>query len=341
MQEDPALPQELFDLTINHCARRLFSHLRIGPLDEAHSLDKFPQLLENSPTFAARVTSLHLCTNWILDESQSGEFLSPLVALTRLCITSGGLNWDEISAPLPSSIQLTLMRPNFTCLEVRHTFRIIFESEDTNDPDAAVSAGAGSSPTQLDHLSLSLDMHSLGVLARRILLPEFPLNLSSLRSLSYGVYLHSLAYDGDEFEDAVLSDLLRASASSLRSLQLKNCEEFPATGMLNLSELAALQTLSLEIWLDISPTEDLHLLSLAHFIFSPRQQALNLFFNIYTQHARLRAVQLLAAADRALVAFPFIASTCPGVVAHEMPLLLNRLRPGALLVLQSSRVPNT
>ncbi|KAF7346779.1 hypothetical protein MSAN_01816400 [Mycena sanguinolenta] len=397
MQEDPILPQELFDIIINHCgletrrscalvsskfyeSARLFSHIRVLPLDKDHNLNEFQRLLESSPTLAARVTFLHISVhstgnhNW-MDESQSGEFLSLLVSLNRLCIT-GSFDWDELSASFRRSIQLTLSRPTLTCLKVRHirdlpftlwmhspalrslTLEgVSFELEPQNNADAAVAV---TPRTQLEHLCLWLDLIAFEIIAPRILLPESPLDISRLRFLTYATFGRSLTYGGDKFEDSVLiQGLLHASASSLQSFHLRNCEEFPATGMLNLAELTDLQKLSLQIWLDVAPTRDLRLLSLGHLAFSPRQQALHLFFDLHTRHSCSSVAQLLSSADGALAVLPFVASVTitmfpwntdlvqqtlidmSGVVADAMPLLVNRLGREKLLALQSPRVPNT
>ncbi|KAJ7259150.1 hypothetical protein B0H12DRAFT_1322483 [Mycena haematopus] len=239
------------------------------------------------------------------------------------------------------------MRPNFTCLEVQRTFRlpitllarcpalrsltlkaVLFASDNSN---TAVSAYAGSYPTRLEHLSLS----SLKVIAQRILLPGFPLDISALRSLCYKLPTR-LSVESAIFAAQRLGEI------DWYARPKRACR--PADTLF-------------EIHLDVAPTKILRLLSLGHLIFSPRQQALNLFFSIYTQRARRHVVQLLAAADRAL---PFIASVTvmlhrgsfvpselphekrvdvSGVVAREMPLLVNRFRPGALLVSQARRVP--
>ncbi|KAJ6454186.1 hypothetical protein C8R45DRAFT_1038316 [Mycena sanguinolenta] len=397
MKEDPVFPQELLDIIVNHCdletrrscalvsstfyeSAHLFSHIRIGPLDKDHSLNRFQQLLENSPTFAVRVASLHISANstggpsW-MDESQSGEFLSLLISLNRLRI-EGGFYWDELSASFRGSVQLTLSRPTLTYLEVcdirelpitlcmhspaLRSLTLEGVSFKAEPPNSAGTAVAASPRTQLEHLCLWLDLTAFEIIAPQILLPGSPLDISRLRSLTYGIFMRSFTYGGEKFEDRVLiQGLLRASASSLQFFQLKNCEEFPATGVLDLTELADLQTLSLEIWLDVAPTRDLRLLSLGHLIFSPRQRAFSLVFDLHTKHTRSQVVQLLASADSALAALSFIASVtitlCPwktelvqetiidvsGVVADAMPLLVNRLGREKLLVLQSPRVPNT
>jgi hypothetical protein len=81
MSEAPALPQELFDLIIDHlfddveslraCAlvssnflpssrAHIFSHLKVGPIDHEHSIDELREILARSPYLVTRVQSFHL-----------------------------------------------------------------------------------------------------------------------------------------------------------------------------------------------------------------------------------------------------------------------------------------
>lgn len=279
MEEGPALPQELFDLIIDHlfddlaalrsCAlvsssflpysrARIFSHLRVGPLDREnlrvgpldgeHSIDELHKLLGGLPSLAAHVESLHLWDNimrrhsWIEAYPDSSthsvaNFSSLLVSLKRLAVTieSGFVHWANLSAALRTSLPATLALPTLTCVELTGLYGlpftllaycpalrsvmlkwVTFDERDNLDFAVTLAACAGSPPTQLEHLDLDLDERVLDLFSRWVLLPESPLDITGLRSLSCTV-------DG-RFDHLIIQRLLGASAQSLQRLRLKNGE---------------------------------------------------------------------------------------------------------------------
>ncbi|KAF8217424.1 hypothetical protein K438DRAFT_1794999 [Mycena galopus ATCC 62051] len=396
MQKGPVFPQELFDLTIDQCDdfetlrscalvsssfrdhARVFSHVRIGPLDKEHTVAQLQELLENSPSFAAGVKSLHLWdrTEGWMATALPGRFLSLLTSLTRLHISS---TFDLIDAyPLCKSIRMVLSRPTLTCLELTDITLPItllancpglrslkldwvsFGSNSHDNLDASIAACMDSCQAQLEDLSCSLHSDTFSVLGRWILHPKSPLKISCLRSFVCSVH--------DARANLVIQHFLGASALSLQHLGLKNGHHLSTTSILDLHELTALRTLSLEIWLDIVPPAQhlrlLSVLSLGNLVFPPLQQRLALVLTLHTNNGRREVVQLLAATDHVLAALPFITDISvtlqprhvpldePQVVqkerlkdvsaafVQEMPSLLDRLAgKGTLRILRSPRLP--
>ncbi|KAF8193262.1 hypothetical protein K438DRAFT_1829377 [Mycena galopus ATCC 62051] len=350
----PAFPQELFDFiidfltddleTLRSCAlvasrfyrrARVFSHLRIGPLDQKHTITDLHKLLEGSASFAAGVKSLHLWDDmaddsWMIRASSepaqdlaSGKILPVLVSLTRLCITINigqSISWVNISSSLRNSIRLTLTRPNFTCLELTRVqslpFMLLAQCPALRsltlkwvsfNPHFAVATCAGSRPTQLEHLSLSLEGSSLDLLVHWILLPKSRIDISSLRSLSCTIALPR--------NDGLIQRLLAASAPSLQRLCLKNWENFPDATTLDLHKLAHLQTLDLRLCLDIAiaaislgtyPRElEERMLSLRNIVFPPLQKTLSVDVVLYAELVRPKAMSQLVSVPATL---PFTTS---------------------------------
>jgi hypothetical protein len=168
---------------------RVFSHLRVHySLDKEHAAE-LHQLLEDSPSFAARGESLHVCGNYagiIGADTDSAQISSLLGSLTRLEITiKRGIRWTSIPVPLRNSIQGTLARTTFTCLELNYVYDlpfivliaclalrsvalrgVSFDKRDTSD-----SAIATSPPVRLAHVDLALGTSQLDLYLRWILLP--------------------------------------------------------------------------------------------------------------------------------------------------------------------------
>ncbi|KAF8206080.1 hypothetical protein K438DRAFT_1817804 [Mycena galopus ATCC 62051] len=392
-KEDLTFPPELFDLIFDHCDlktrracalvsssfrghARVSSHVRVDPLNEGHSAAKFHKFLEDSPSFAAGIKSLHLSERLHLanKETESGKLLTLLVSLKRLHISTTVI-WDDTD-PLSESIRLALTRPNLTHLELTNIpylsihllahfpalrsltlDRIYFKFNTGHDFEAAATACVGSCPARLEHLSCAINARSFDLLVRWILLPQSPLDISRLRSLVCRV--------DRPCDEVGIQRLLRASAPSLRSLRLESCENFSKATTLDLNQLARLHTLSMEIYVDtITPAQNVRLLSLGNIIFPPLQQALAIDFTLYTNHGLRAVIELLADADHALAALPFIASVTvtwlrqeipfeqprdkrekpqdvTAAFVQEMSLLVKRLAgQGSLLVLQSRWVPD-
>ncbi|KAJ7204555.1 hypothetical protein B0H12DRAFT_1243632 [Mycena haematopus] len=369
MEPGSIFPQEIFDIIIDFCEdfetlrscalvsasfyhrTRLFCRIRVGPLDEEHTIEALEQFLEDSPSSAACVKSLHLWdrdNSW-MSETSSARFLSLLVSVTDIRM-SGSFSFDWVDAiPLCRSIRLALTRPTLTSLELTgfHCIPLTvlahcpalrsltltwvrFDPNNHNNFDAAVAACADSSPAQLEALSCALEPYTFALLVRWILRPQSTLNVSCLHSLVYTAHkLH---------ETAVIQRLLDASAQSLRHLRLNNVV-FPPTHVLDLSQIAHLHLLSVGISQGIAPPS----------------RVLNLDLAVYTWDVHRDVVPLLADVDGALAAFTFIKNvtilislTDPelrgsklvdvsGIFMQEMPLLAECLaKRGNRLVVQQS-----
>ncbi|KAJ7512929.1 hypothetical protein B0H11DRAFT_13225 [Mycena galericulata] len=340
-EEGPALPQELFDLILDHlwddletlssCAlvssnflpssrAHIFSHIRVGPLDREslrlgpldgeHAIDDLYGMLAGLPSLAARVESLHLWDNimrrhsWIeafpyTSTSSMVQLSSLLVSLSRLSITieSGFVHWANISDAVRASIPLTLALPTLTCVELTGLYGVpftilahcpalravtlkwvTFDERDNHDFSATLAACASSPPTQLEHLDLDLDTRVLVLLSRWILLPESPLDITRLHSLTCTV-------DRAGFDHLRIQRLLNACAPSLQRLRLKN-----VSGTFDLHECAQLKTLTF----DVGHPIELRVRWLAdNVVFPPpTTQALGLVFRLTTRSARPEIVQL-------------------------------------------------
>ncbi|KAJ7136654.1 hypothetical protein C8R44DRAFT_360856 [Mycena epipterygia] len=160
MQAGPVLPQELFDLVIDHlfddleslraCAvvsssflhssrPHIFANLRIGPQDREHSIDELHAIFAKFPFLAARVQSVHIWDNIMRRHSWIGEyptsvapgvaqFSRALVSLQRFSITieSGCVHWANISEALRESIHHTLTMQTLTCLDLTGIYGLPF-----------------------------------------------------------------------------------------------------------------------------------------------------------------------------------------------------------------------
>ncbi|KAF8143606.1 hypothetical protein K438DRAFT_2029534 [Mycena galopus ATCC 62051] len=386
MKEDPVFPQELFDLvidftddteTLRSCAlvsssfytsAHLFSCLRVGPLDEEHNIDKLHELLERSPSLAARVKSLHLWDNVLergglwMDNADSARFLALLPSLTRLSITClGGFQWTTISGALRDSIQLTLAQSAFTCLELAQvsnlkltllsrcpalrslTLRwVTFDT--TENFDSAIHRCAGSQPARLEHLVLKVRAEALGMIARWILSPKSSLDISRLQSLECSVH------------DFLPIQRLVDEARGLQRLRLLDYDNVQDTHTLDLHEHPQLHTLSLSMWVpSVDGPHWQRLLSLGNVVFTPRQQTLTLLLDVTTEAVREGLVRLFVGTDSALAALPFLTNVTVNFLiwepedgrgyklvdvsdefVREMPLLANSLQGrGAFRALES------
>ncbi|KAJ7785346.1 hypothetical protein DFH07DRAFT_948428 [Mycena maculata] len=345
----------------------IFSHLRIGPIDPEQSIRELHELLRKLPSLANRVESLHLWDNtmrprsWIEEYPDSSvpsvaQLSNLLVSLARLSITieSSFVHWANISSTLRSSIRFMVALQTLTSLQLTGLYGlpftllahcpalrsvtlkwVTFDERDNLDFAKTLAACAGSPPTQLEDLSIDLDTRVLGLLARWILLPQSPIDITRLRSLSCTV-------DG-RFDHLAIQRLLNACAPSLQRLRLKN-----VAGTLDLRNLAQLHTLCLEV---APPLESRVVWFMDNIVFPPPQQALGLVLRVATPSA----VQLVWA-DRALALFPCITSVTAifetideearerdlvdvsGAFVHRMPSVANRLAGrGPLRVLRSPR----
>ncbi|KAJ7701198.1 hypothetical protein B0H17DRAFT_1046190 [Mycena rosella] len=296
MDQGPVLPQELFDLVIDHllddleslrvCAvvsssflhssrMHLFSHLKVGPFDQEHCIDELHEILTKSPVLAARVQSLHLWDHimrrqsWFVKYPQLapgvGHLSRTLPSLQRFCITveAGFVHWANISDALRTAVCYTVTLPTLTCLELTGLYGlpftllancpalrsvtlkwVTFDERDNLDFAVTVAACAGSPPTQLERLSIDLDTRVFVLLARWILLPQSPLDITRLTSFAC-----TLDHKLDHFK---VQDLLDVCAPTLEHFQLKNIR-----GPLDLSAAARLRTLRLHTadlpWLPSPP----------------------------------------------------------------------------------------
>ncbi|KAJ7247170.1 hypothetical protein B0H12DRAFT_1073003 [Mycena haematopus] len=366
---DMRLPQELADVIVDFvdeledlrsCA------LRIGRPGEKPDITQLCELLEGSPSFAARVKSIRL---WDLEgykdpgqrcwiaKADLSRLLS-LVSLTRLCIAAS-LHWPTVSVVNRHSIQVIL--PALTSLDLRGVAglpltvlshcssalrSLLIESVYfANDSNSTPPAYMGSA-IQLEHLTLGLILDFLDSFVHWILSPESPFDISCLRSLECSVY--------DPDDHIPIQLLLDASASSLQHLCLSHTETFSETASLDLRALVHLHTLSLVMW----PTSPR--LPLSNLVF-PQQQALALLLTIHIIHTddqHSEFVRHLADANRTLAALPFKTVTITFFlwsrddqwekkvidVSDEftpvMPMLASRLGgAGALRILKSLPVP--
>ncbi|KAJ6472092.1 hypothetical protein C8R45DRAFT_1217996 [Mycena sanguinolenta] len=407
MDTGPVFPQELFDTVIDHLAddsltlracalvstgfharARTFYRLRFGRLDENRTPTKLYELLESSPSFAASVRSLLIrerffgangvrWTMMLASPSPADQCLALLASLTRLCIGLAAdimpFGWDRIPKALRDSIQHTVARPTFTCLELHNISELPFtllchcpalrsltlkRVSFSGEWPAAVAACVGSLPARLEHLSLELNPVLFDLFTRWILLPESPLDISCLRVLECPAYHHG--------PGCTIQPILSTSASTLQSLRFNNCEIIEITwpGVLHLHDFPHLHTLCIDIRRDAFASGDMRVFSLRHINFSGRQQPLALNFHLHTQYA-YSAAAWFSGADRTLAALPFITNVtvivsplspwvrprdsreCPtedlidvsSEFVQKMPLLVKRIagRSGALRLLRSSR----
>ncbi|KAJ7257237.1 hypothetical protein B0H12DRAFT_477108 [Mycena haematopus] len=341
--EHPVFPQELFDIivdelahdlkTLRSCAlvcrsfctrARVSSHIRVGRLDgKEHNLVK---LLRSSSSFAARVASVHLVDeggHWMFDptleqwgifDTLASQILPLLVSLQRIRVTDA--TWHNTM--FRNAISLALARPTLTSLEFTGRISkmpftlfshcpslrsltltgVSFENCDTFD-------AAGAACAKLENLCLlELDGYALAQIAYWISLPEFPLDLSCLRSLECTSRRHRL-----------IERLLTASAQSLQRLHLTNYEryftEWAGDDTLDLRAFAHLHTLSLDFWLNstMGQSHNQRILSLDNVLFPPvPQQNLALALELCTSDQRSVVVWQLSSADRALAGLSLITS---------------------------------
>ncbi|KAJ7929068.1 hypothetical protein B0H13DRAFT_2310933 [Mycena leptocephala] len=297
MSEAPALPQELFDLIIDHlfddveslraCAlvssnflpssrAHIFSHLKVGPIDHEHSIDELREILARSPTllltFMGRGMACLACA-W-----GSTVFAHPR-SLQRLAITieSGFVHWANTSKALRTSIHLTLSMQTLTCLKEVILKWVTFDERDNLDFGATLVACAGSPLTQIAHLSIDLDTRVLELLSRWILLPESPLKLTHLTSLA-------CTLDG-KFDHITLQRLLDC-APNLQHLRLKN----GSGRALALNDLVHLRTLCIDT---LAPLEPRVRWLASSIIFPP--QPVSLVINMMSESGSPEVVQLAAA----------------------------------------------
>ncbi|KAJ6516445.1 hypothetical protein C8R45DRAFT_1087509 [Mycena sanguinolenta] len=280
-----SLPQELFDHvidqlfddmpTLRSCAlvsrnfhlssrHHTLTHLRLGPIDEEHSIDELEGILAKSPHLITRVHSVHLWDHimrrhsWIEEWQASlapgvAAFLRKLPFLKRFVITieSGFVHWANVSDALRSSIHSVTTMPTLTCLELSGLYGlpfticancptlksvtlkwVTFDERDNHDFSTTLAACAGSPLTLLNHLSLDLDTRVLELLSRWILLPESPLKITQLTSLT-------CTLDGRRDYLSVQRLLLQCTPT-LQHFQVKNIE-----GLFDLRNLNRLHTLSI------------------------------------------------------------------------------------------------
>ncbi|KAJ7257244.1 hypothetical protein B0H12DRAFT_477392 [Mycena haematopus] len=388
MEHDPIFPQELFDIVIDDLAHdletlrscalvsrsfytraRVFSHIRVstGPPDgkgPEHTLAKLHALLQSSPSFAARVESVHLFNGhspWMaptsepqstsdttftqiffspnhnlwMGEPPMSEPRNPFEPLTAqsLSLPSGWTIHDpsEQSATsdrqrtsdnatlIPKILTLLLSLQRLRITNATSPFLHSISSALTHRPSLTALDLAGGStipPTlfahcpslrsltltgvsfsdperldtfvrpKLDHLALvDLPRSTLPQLARWLLLPKFPLDLSRLRSL---------VCTGPR-DRLLIQRLLAASARSLQHLDVRTYDSPYEEGgdddeTLDLFALTTLHTLSLTIrptWPRTSQLFDAQrVLSLDHVVFpseSPAEgQALALVLDLCT-----------------------------------------------------------
>ncbi|KAJ6491994.1 hypothetical protein C8R45DRAFT_1212864 [Mycena sanguinolenta] len=390
-RDDPVFPTEVFEAIIRKLADDLdalrscalvswtfyhlaclFSHVQVGPRsDQEQSLAKLCELLEGSPSFAVRVQSLRVCDNWKENhtrwktEADFGRCLSLLGSLTSLCIEANGpyrLPWSEISAANRAAIQAIL--PTLTCLELYRVCElplkllshssalrslILSDVVFNGDSDSAVTTATGSRG-QLHHIRLQVPIFFIDKFHDWITSLESPLDISCLRSLECTVEKRA-----DEFP---IQRLLDASSPSLQHLCLYAYTYFSFydDSKLDLSRLAHLQSLSLNIWVEtFSSANYPYLLSLRPLVLPPLQQKLSLVFHFrLADYLRPDLFQAVATADSVLAALQAVASVTlifwhgdrkerlidvsERFIQH-MPLLANRFSgTGALRVLKSARV---
>ncbi|KAJ7104369.1 hypothetical protein B0H15DRAFT_22580 [Mycena belliarum] len=266
MDHGPVLPQELFDLVIDHlhddprslraCAVvstsflppsrvHLFSHIRIGHLDQERSIKELHTILAKSSGVAARVESLHFWDDMMRHHSwlegnlelapAVAHFLRILPSLQRFCITinAGFVHWANMATILRTSVYKTIVLPTLTRVELTGLYGlpfalfanctalksvtlkwVTFHERDNLDFAATLAACVGSPPAQLEHLSLALDARLLGLLSQWIINPQSPLDITLLKSFS-------CILDGPT-DHVALGSLLAVCASTLETLQLKN-----------------------------------------------------------------------------------------------------------------------
>ncbi|KAJ6491963.1 hypothetical protein C8R45DRAFT_990049 [Mycena sanguinolenta] len=392
--DDPVFPPEVFEIIIGKLAgdldslrscalvswtfyslTSLFSRLQVGPrFDQEQSPAKLCDLLEESPSFAARVQSLRLCDKWADDrpswitEADLSRCFSPLRSLTRLCLEVKGSYWPwrhawpQISAANRDAIQSIL--PNLTCLELHSVSDFPFtllahcsllrsltlDAVTFAENSGHVVTTVKGSRIHLKHLYLHVPAFLIGGFLDWIMSPDSPLDISCLSSLECTVH--------DLMGHLSIQRLLEASAPSLHHLRIVNYSFFAYNRDYNLElrMFRHLETLTLDIWLDIIDSRDYQsLLSLSHVVL-PLQQKLALVFN-QVEDPRPKAMQRIISADSALAALPNIASVTiilwhciPPRMSKEtfvdvsdefvqqMPLLASRAADtGGLHVLKSTR----
>ncbi|KAJ7635041.1 hypothetical protein FB45DRAFT_479793 [Roridomyces roridus] len=294
-------------------------NLRDGPLDGDHAIGTLLKLFRHSPTVAARVKSLHLWDNimrrfsWISAEATPhpvAQFSSFLVSLTRLCITieSGFVHWANISPAMRTSIRATVALPNLTCLEIAGMYGLpytllahcpalrsitlkwsTFDERDDHDFASTLAACAGSPRIELENLDLELDSSVLRRLARWILLPESPLDVTRLSTFT--------CVCDHPSDSAVLQQLIDAAEPALQSLRLQN-----VANPLDLHALAQLRTLEFAHELPLEPRVTW---LRNHIIFPLPPRTLDLVLHVITPRTGAWAPMMdLIGADRALSLLP-------------------------------------
>ncbi|KAF7358908.1 hypothetical protein MSAN_01231200 [Mycena sanguinolenta] len=349
MDSNPVFPQELFDAVIDHLAddsvtlrecalvstsfyarARTFYRLQFGRLDNNRTPTELYNLLEGSPSFAARVKSLLIrerlsgtdVVQWhrLIESFPTDLCLALLANLTQLCIdlTTDALpfRWEHVPEALQDSIHFMVALPTFTCLELHNISGVPFILlchcpslrsltlkwvTFAGEWSGAVAACIGSLPARLEHLSLELGPALQDLIFRWILLPESPLDVSCIRVLECRVHHFG--------PDSTIQLILNASAATLQHLRLNNCQAlgYRLKDVLDLQELPQLHTLSIDIWRDAFVERDMRIFSLGHLNFSAQQQPLALNFHLHTEYAYSGA-EWFSDADRALSALPFITS---------------------------------
>ncbi|KAJ6491985.1 hypothetical protein C8R45DRAFT_928300 [Mycena sanguinolenta] len=358
MANDPVFPPAVFVIIVDNLAHdldtlrscalvswtfyglaRLFSHLQVGPrVDQEHSLAKLCGLLEESPSWAARVQSLRLCDGWEeghpswITEADLGRCFSLLESLTCLSLAVKGpcwpwrLAWSKISAANRHAIRAIL--PTLTRFELQdvNEFPLTLLShcsslrsltlENVTFARNFLVPTAKVSRSHMWHLCLHVPVFFVHRFLDWITSPESPLDISCLFSLECTVH--------DLDIHLPIQRLLDASAPSLQHLCIDNysfCLSsylFPVRMVvdvlaylhhkLDLHKLVHLHTLTLDIRLDIvEPRDRQRHLSLG-LIFLPPLQKLALILNLESDNPRPKFLEALASADSALAALPSISS---------------------------------
>ncbi|KAF8211690.1 hypothetical protein K438DRAFT_1928976 [Mycena galopus ATCC 62051] len=336
-----SLPQELFDHiidqlfddleTLRSCALvssnfllssrpHIFSHLRVGHLDQEHTVGGLQDIFARLPHLNTRVQSLHLWDHIMRRHSWMEEWpasLAPGVAqflhtlsMKRFAITieSGFVHWANVSEALCTSIHLVLSTQTLTCLELTGLYGlpftlfancprlksvtlkwITFDERDNLDFATTLAACKGSPLTLLNHLSIDLDRRVLEFLSRWILHPESPLKITQLTSFE-------CTLDG-RLDYITVQRLLDECSSTLEHFRLKNID-----GTLDLSAFAHLHTMRIDT---VEPLEP-RVRWLASSIMLP-PQPISIVIRMKSEIWSPEVLQL-AAADAVLAQFHSIAS---------------------------------
>ncbi|KAJ7705680.1 hypothetical protein B0H16DRAFT_1826523 [Mycena metata] len=333
MNQEPALPQELFDYIIDFlfddldslCACALvssqfllssrihvFSHLRFAiepdrPISELHDvLVKFPHL-------ASRVQSIHIWDHikrrhsWIEEHPTSlapgvAQLSCMLASLERLAITleAGFVHWANVSKALRQSIYLTLAVTGiyglpFKVLAYCPALRSVTLKWVTFDERDNLDFAAQIAACA-DFPPTQLTHLSIDLDTRVLkLLSRWILLPESPLTIAG---LTSFACTADGLSEVItIQRLLGECVGSLQNLRLKNI-----SGTLNLSELEHLRTLRIETLSFLGP----RVLWLANFITFPAHPV-GLVISMVSERASPQVMQL-AEIDDTLAQIPSISS---------------------------------